>query len=66
VLDRLEPSVDALVTQVDSHSNHKTPEINLAGKYCVIDADGNEHTVDSVDAASGLFYKGPCDNGAGG
>jgi NADH-quinone oxidoreductase subunit M len=29
VLDRLEPSVAALVTQVDSHSNHKTPSVGL-------------------------------------
>ncbi|HTK15345.1 MAG TPA: NADH-quinone oxidoreductase subunit M [Acidimicrobiia bacterium] len=66
VLDRLEPSVAALVTQVDSHSNHKTPVINLAGKYCVIDADGSEHTVDATNQVRGLFYKGPCDSGAGG
>jgi hypothetical protein len=32
----------------------------------VIDADGNEHTVDATDPVPGLFYRGPCDSGAGG
>ena len=32
VLDRLEPSVAALVTQVDTHSDHKPPAVNLAGR----------------------------------
>ena len=28
VLDRLQPTVDALVTQVDTHSNHKAPTVD--------------------------------------
>ncbi len=59
VLDRLEPSVAALVTQVDTHSDHKTPEINVAGKFCVVDADGREHPSDR-STTSGLYYRGPC------
>ena len=70
VLDRLEPSVAALVTQVDTHSDHKAPTIsvtgNVAGKYCIIDANGNEHPSDSpATTASGLFYPGPCESGPG-
>ena len=49
VLDRLEPSVAALVTQVDTHSDHKTPVINVAGKYCVIDANGLERVADTPE-----------------
>jgi hypothetical protein len=48
-----------LVTQVDTHSDHKTPEINLAGKYCVVDANGDEHSSDRP-SKSGLYYRGPC------
>jgi NADH-quinone oxidoreductase subunit M len=63
VLDRVEPSVTALVKQVEEHSDFKTPEINVAAKFCVIDADGREHPSDT--AGGGLYYRGPCENGAG-
>jgi NADH-quinone oxidoreductase subunit M len=65
VLDRLEPSVTRLVNQVEQHSDFKTPRIEVAGKICVVDANGNEHTVDATDTAKGLFYSGPCDPEAG-
>jgi hypothetical protein len=40
VLDRLQPTVAALVTQIDTHSNHKAPTIGnappgSAGAFCV-------------------------------
>src|SRR5204863_4273955 len=38
VLDRLQPSVDKLVTQVDMNSDHKTPAINAVAKTCTTDA----------------------------
>jgi NADH-quinone oxidoreductase subunit M len=63
VLDRLQPSVDALVTQVNSHSDHKAPVINVAGTYCVIDANGLEHAADTPEG--GLYYRGPCESGPG-
>ena len=62
VLDRVEPSVAALVKQVETHSDFKTPVINVAGKFCVVDADGREHPSDT--AGGGLYYRGPCENGA--
>jgi NADH-quinone oxidoreductase subunit M len=42
VLDRLEPSVAALVHQVDAHSNHKTPTVGTTAtaEKCVIDSNG--------------------------
>jgi len=64
VLDRLQPSVDALVTQVNSHSDHKAPVISVAGQYCVIDANGLEHPADRPDEG-GLYYRGPCESGSG-
>jgi len=36
VLDRLEPSVVALVKQVDTHSDHKPPDVD---KPCTTDVD---------------------------
>ena len=43
VLDRLEKSVAALVTQVDTHSNHKTPTVGTtaAAEKCVSDSNGH-------------------------
>ncbi len=41
VLDRLEPSVVALVNQVDTHSDHQKPAVNLAAETCVADATGH-------------------------
>jgi NADH-quinone oxidoreductase subunit M len=35
VLDRLQPSVDALVVQVDTHSNHKEPAVDQTAKSCL-------------------------------
>jgi NADH:ubiquinone oxidoreductase subunit 5 (subunit L)/multisubunit Na+/H+ antiporter MnhA subunit len=40
VLDRIQPSVDALVTQVDSHSNHHKPAVNYTSEECLPDARG--------------------------
>jgi hypothetical protein len=51
------------VQQVDAHSDHKPPPINVAGKFCVIDADGRERASDTAEG--GLYYRGPCDNGSG-
>jgi formate hydrogenlyase subunit 3/multisubunit Na+/H+ antiporter MnhD subunit len=51
VLDRLEPSVVALVNQVDTHSNHHKPAVNLAAEECVADASGHYTvTIDSLQA----------------
>jgi NADH-quinone oxidoreductase subunit M len=40
VLDRLEPSVAALVSQIDTHSNHHKPSVNFVAEECVADAGG--------------------------
>src|SRR5205814_1044995 len=40
VLDRVQKSVDRLVTQVDMNSDHKTPVINAVAKTCTTDAHG--------------------------
>jgi NADH-quinone oxidoreductase subunit M len=55
VLDRLQPSVDALVTHVDAHSDHKQPAV--------------ERTAVSCDRVSGLIVRvsgpsGPATKGA--
>lgn len=63
VLDRVQPSVVALVKQVEEHSDFKSPEINVAAKFCVVDADGREHP--SETPKGDLYYRGPCDSGAG-
>jgi len=41
VLDRLQPSVAALITQIDSHSNNKTPAVDFATDKCLVDSNGN-------------------------
>ena len=48
VLDRLQPSVAALVSQIDSHSDHHKPLVNFASEECV--ADGSGHYTVSVNA----------------
>jgi NADH-quinone oxidoreductase subunit M len=66
VLDRLDKSVAALVHQVDTHSDHKAPAVNVAAKSCTTDADGRL-TVPILDlqseiaTARGTFTYGPCD-----
>jgi NADH-quinone oxidoreductase subunit M len=40
VLDRLQPSVDALVSQIETHSNIKSPIVNFAAGKCVVDVTG--------------------------
>ena len=40
VLDRLQPAVAALVTQVDTHSNHRAPAVDEAAKTCTSDSLG--------------------------
>ena len=40
VLDRLQPSVDALVTHVDAHSDHKQPAVEQFSATCERDASG--------------------------
>jgi hypothetical protein len=59
VLDRLEPSVAALVTQVDTHSNHHAPAVNATGKFCIVAANGQVHASDTL-GKSDVYYKGPC------
>jgi NADH-quinone oxidoreductase subunit M len=74
VLDRLEPSVVALVNQVDTYSNHHKPVVNLAAEECVADAKGRYTvTIASLQAAAGssqtLQVNGqvkPCEAGGGG
>jgi formate hydrogenlyase subunit 3/multisubunit Na+/H+ antiporter MnhD subunit len=69
VLDRLEPSVDALVSQIDTHSNLKSPIVNFADGKCVVDATGrytisidefvaNQH---SKSVLLGSAELGPCE-----
>jgi NADH-quinone oxidoreductase subunit M len=41
VLDRLEPSVAALVSQIDTHSDHHKPRVNFVSEECVADAAGH-------------------------
>src|SRR5262249_22519083 len=69
VLDRLEPSVVALVNQVDTHSDHQKPAVNVAAETCVADASGHfTITVASVeakaDAAAGGHAETQTINGA--
>jgi NADH-quinone oxidoreductase subunit M len=59
VLDRLEPSVAALVTQVDSHSNHHAPAVNATGKFCIVDANGREHPSNTLSKTD-VYYRGAC------
>ena len=40
VLDRIQPSVAALVTQVETHSNHKPPAVDFASEECLVDSSG--------------------------
>jgi NADH-quinone oxidoreductase subunit M len=49
VLDRLQPSVDRLVQQVDAHSDHKQPAVERTALTCVRDSDGH-YTVRVTDA----------------
>ena len=41
VLDRIQPSVAALVTQVETHSNHKPPAVDFASDECLVDSSGH-------------------------
>ena len=50
VLDRLQPSVDALVSQIDSNSNHHKPAVNFAAEECVADKSG--HYTISLNASA--------------
>jgi len=52
VLDRLQPSVAALVSQVESHSNHKPPAVDFATDECVPDSSGRYTISVSTYAAS--------------
>jgi len=40
VLDRLQPSVSALVTQIEAHSNHKPPAVDVATDECLVNGSG--------------------------
>jgi len=40
VLDRLQPSVSALVSQVETHSNHKPPAVDVATDECLVNGNG--------------------------
>jgi NADH-quinone oxidoreductase subunit M len=40
VLDRLQPSVAALVTQIETHSDHKPPAVDFASDECLVDGNG--------------------------
>jgi NADH-quinone oxidoreductase subunit M len=40
VLDRIQPSVAALVTQIETHSNHKPPAVDFASDECLVDGNG--------------------------
>ena len=51
VLDRLQPSVSALVTQVETHSNHKPPAVDVASDECLVNGNGR-YTV----ATNGLSF----------
>jgi len=68
VLDRLQPSVDQLVSQIETHSNHKSPTVNFAAGKCVVDTAGrytipiaefvaNQH---STQVLLGATQLGPC------
>jgi NADH-quinone oxidoreductase subunit M len=61
VLDRLEPSVAALVQQVDENSDHKPPPINVAASKCVTDSKGVRHVVvGASETLNGQITFGPC------
>jgi NADH-quinone oxidoreductase subunit M len=57
VLDRLQPSVDALVSQIDSHSNHHKPAVNFAAEECVTDKRGR-YTISVNSYAASLAPSG--------
>jgi NADH-quinone oxidoreductase subunit M len=59
VLDRMEPSVAALVHHVDERSDHEAPAINLAGTFCIVDENGREYQADKP-TKNGLYYRGEC------
>ena len=65
VLDRLQPSVDALVSHVDAHSNHHQPAVSTAANTCTIDAHGHLtvriKSGDTTAAARRTFTYGSCE-----
>ena len=52
VLDRLQPSVAVVVSQIDSHSDHHKPLVNFASEECVADGSGHYTVSVNVYAAS--------------
>jgi hypothetical protein len=70
VLDRLQPSVSALVSQVEAHSNHKPPAVDVATDQCVANGSRRDTvTVDGLrvapasDVVLGPSDLGPCGSG---
>ncbi len=62
VLDRVQPSVAALVAQVDTHSDHKPPAIGVAAGTCTADAGGRLTIPISETAPTrGASSSGPCE-----
>ena len=53
VLDRLQPSVNQLVTQVDTHSDHKQPKLNLSAAQQCIEKLDRGGTVDDCQTEAG-------------
>ena len=67
MLDRLQPSVSALVTQIESHSDHKPPPVDFATDECLADSTGrftlpvNGISIPAgINSAIGTNGFGPC------